>query len=298
MRRPWIKPGARRRVRTRSALLLSVGVCLGMVLYRLLAAAGDLPSGSQLLRLAVELAAAALVFGGASYLGLRVLDGDQRKILPRAALSRAQVLWCSLLGALAVAPMTLAADVLRSLAYGGSTAGAGFAVRAPGVFILALIKSALLVPVLEELFFRGYLLHALERFGSGRAAWVSALCFALAHTGGAAHAWLLYTALGLLLSALTLKTGSLLAPMLVHACYNLVLIVLEYAGLGGLFAGLTLPSCALRLGLSLAFAYALRRAWTARGAHAQVKPLGRLGSREWALVAAALALALLAALLS
>ena len=294
----WQLTGARRRVRTRSALLLSVGVCLGMVLYRLLAAAGDLPSGSQLLRLAVELAAAALVFGGASYLGLRVLDGDQRKILPRAALSRAQVLWCSLLGALAVAPMTLAADVLRSLTAGGSAAGAGFAVRAPGVFILALIKSALLVPVLEELFFRGYLLHALERFGSGRAAWVSALCFALAHTGGAAHAWLLYTALGLLLSALTLKTGSLLAPMLVHACYNLVLIVLEYAGLGGLFAGLTLPSCALRLGLSLAFAYALRRAWTARGAHAQVKPLGRLGSREWALVAAALALALLAALLS
>lgn len=294
----WQLTGARRRVRTRSALLLSVGVCLGMVLYRLLAAAGDLPSGSQLLRLAVELAAAALVFGGASYLGLRVLDGDQRKILPRAALSRAQVLWCSLLGALAVAPMTLAADVLRSLTAGGSAAGAGFAVRAPGVFILALIKSALLVPVLEELFFRGYLLHALERFGSGRAAWVSALCFALAHTGGAAHAWLLYTALGLLLSALTLKTGSLLTPMLVHACYNLALIVLEYAGLGGLFAGLTLPSCALRLGLCLAFAYALRRAWTARGTHAQVKPLGRLGSREWALVAAALALALLAALLS
>ena len=294
----WQLTGARRRVRTRSALLLSVGVCLGMVLYRLLAAAGGLPSGSQLLRLAVELAAAALVFGGASYLGLRVLDGDQRKILPRAALSRAQVLWCSLLGALAVAPMTLAADVLRSLTAGGSAAGAGFAVRAPGVFILALIKSALLVPVLEELFFRGYLLHALERFGSERAAWVSALCFALAHTGGAAHAWLLYTALGLLLSALTLKTGSLLAPMLVHACYNLALIVLEYAGLGGLFAGLTLPSCALRLGLCLAFAYALRRAWTARGAHAQVKPLGRLGSREWALVAAALALSLLAALLS
>ena len=294
----WQLTGARRRVRTRSALLLSVGVCLGMVLYRLLAAAGGLPSGSQLLRLAVELAAAALVFGGASYLGLRVLDGDQRKILPRAALSRAQVLWCSLLGALAVAPMTLGADVLRSLTAGGSAAGAGFAVRAPGVFILALIKSALLVPVLEELFFRGYLLHALERFGSGRAAWVSALCFALAHTGGAAHAWLLYTALGLLLSALTLKTGSLLAPMLVHACYNLALIVLDYAGLGGLFAGLTLPSCALRLGLCLAFAYALRRAWTARGAHAQVKPLGRLGSREWALVAAALALSLLAALLS
>ena len=294
----WQLTGARRRVRTRSALLLSVGVCLAMVLYRLLAAAGGLPSGSQLLRLAVELAAAALAFGGASVLGLRVLDGDQRKILPRAALSRAQVLWCSLLGALAVAPMTLAADVLRSLTAGGSAAGAGFAVRAPGVFILALIKSALLVPVLEELFFRGYLLHALERFGSGRAAWVSALCFALAHTGGAAHAWLLYTALGLLLSALTLKTGSLLAPMLVHACYNLALIVLDYAGLGGLFAGLTLPSCALRLGLSLAFAYALRRAWTARGTHAQVKPLGRLGSREWALVAAALALSLLAALLS
>lgn len=294
----WQLTGARRRVRTRSALLLSAGVSLAMVLYQLLAAAGGLPSGSQLFGLAVELAVTVLVFGGASYLGLRVLDGDQCKILPRAALSRAQALWLSLLGALAVAPMTLGADVLRSLAYGGSTAGVTFAVHTPGVFILALIKSALLVPALEELFFRGYLLHALKRYGQARAALVSALCFALAHTGGAAHAWLLYTALGLLLSALTLKTGSLLAPVLVHGCYNLALIVLDYSGLGSLFAGLTLPSCALRLGLCLAFVYALRRALAARGAHAQVKPLSRLGRREWALLIAAAVLVLVAALLA
>lgn len=289
--------GARRRVRTRSALLLSAGVCLAMALYRLPA---TLNGGfrTQPFGLVLELAATALVFGGASHLGLRVLDGDQRKILPRAALSRAQVLWLSLLGALAVAPMTLGADVLRSVAYGGGTAGATFAVRAPGVFILDLLKSALLVPALEELFFRGYLLHALLRYGRGRAALVSALCFALAHMGGAPHAWLLYTAMGLLLSALTLRTGSLLAPVLVHGVYNLALIVLEYAGLGGLFAGLTLPSCALRLGLCLAFVYALRRALASRGAHAQVKPLGRLSRRDWALLIAAAVLALVAALLS
>lgn len=300
MRRPWIKPGARRRVRTRSALLLSAGVCLAMAWYRLLATLNSMGWlwNTRLPGLTVELAVTVLVFGSASHLGLCVLDGDQRKILPRAALSRAQALWLSLLGALAVSPMTLGADVLRSLAYGGSTAGVTFAVRAPGVFILLLVKSALLVPALEELFFRGYLLHALERFGSGRAAWVSALCFALAHTGGSLQGWLLYTALGLLLAKITLKTGSLLAPVLVHGCYNLALIVLDYSGLGGLFAGLSLGSCALRLGLCLAFVYALRRALTARGAHAQVKPIGRLSRRDWALVAAAAALALVAALLA
>ncbi|MGN0995551.1 MAG: lysostaphin resistance A-like protein [Candidatus Ventricola sp.] len=285
-------------MRTRSALLLSAGACLAMALYRLPATLNGTGFRTQPFGLVLELAATALVFGGASHLGLRVLDGDQRKILPRAALSRAQALWLSLLGALAVAPMTLGADVLRSLAYGGGTAGVTFAVRAPGAFILALLKSALLVPVLEELFFRGYLLHALERYGRGRAAWVSALCFALAHMGGVPHVWLLYTAMGLLLSALTLRTGSLLAPVLVHGVYNLTLIVLEYAGLGGLFAGLTLPSCALRLGLCLAFVYALRRALASRGAHAQVKPLGRLSRRDWALLIAAAVLALVAALLS
>ena len=290
--------GARRRVRTRSALLLSAGVCLAMALYRLLAAPNGMLPNARLFALAVELTATALVFGGASVLGLRVLDGDQRKMLPRAALSRAQVLWLSLLGALAVAPMTLGADVLRSLIAGGSAAGVTFAMRAPGVFILALLKSALLVPALEELFFRGYLLHALKRYGQARAALVSTLCFALAHMGGAVHAVLLYAALGLLLASLTLKTGSLLAPVLVHGCYNLALIVLESAGLGGLFAGPSLGPCALRLGLCLAFVYALRRTMTARGAHTQVKPLGRLSRRDWALLIAAAALALVAALLA
>ena len=65
-----------------------------------------------------------------------------------------------------------------------------------------------------------------------------------------------------------------------------------------LFSGLALGSCALRLGLCLAFVYALRRAMTARGAHAQVKPLGRLSRRDWALLIAAAALALVAALLA
>lgn len=287
----------------RSALLLTTGVCFAMALYRVLNSLNS--TGfiwpTRVLGVLLEALVSLLVFGGAAVLGLCVLDGDQRKILPRGMLSRAQTLWLTLTGALLAAPMTLGVDVLEALLgwHGTVAQPMVLCVREPGVFLLTALKSALLVPVLEELFFRGYLLHALKRFGSARAAAVSALCFALVHLGGKGGtelAGVMYALMGLLLAALTLRTGSLLSPMLVHAVYNLTLIVLDYSGLGALFAGLRLGSCALRLGLCLAFVYALRRAFTSRGTRAQLAPDGGIGTGEWALMIAAAALALLAAL--
>ena len=159
------------------------------------------------------------------------------------------------------------------------------------MFLLTVCKSALLVPVLEEIFFRGYLLGALERFGRRRAAIVSALCFAFVHVGGKggwAYIGLMYAAMGLLLAALRLRTDSLFAPLLVHACYNLSLILLSYMDLGWFFENLTLASCVLRLGLCAAFIYCLRRAWQARGASAQIKPMEKLTRKELAYVIAAI----------
>ena len=100
--------------------------------------------------------------------------------------------------------------------------------------------------------------------------------------------------MGLLLAALTLRTGSLLAPMLVHAVYNLTLVLLSEMGLGWFFENLSLISCVLRLGMCAMFACCLRRVWTARGTAAQLRPMEKLTKKEWALVAAAAVLAVAA----
>ena len=289
---------ARRRVRMRSALLLTLGACFAMALYRVLNTLSSMKGiwPTRVPGVLLEAAVSLLVFGGAAALGLCVLDGDQRKILPRAALSPAQTLWLTLTGVLLAAPMTLGVDVLEALfaRHGTVVQPMVLQAQAPGVFLLTLLKSALLAPVLEELFFRGYLLHAMKRFGEPRAAAVSALCFALVHLGGTPCAWAMYAAMGLLLAALTLRTGSLLAPMLVHAVYNLTLVLLNEMGLGWFFENLSLISCVLRLGMCAMFAYCLRRVWTARGTAAQLRPMEKLTKKEWALVAAAAVLAVAA----
>ena len=289
---------ARRRVRMRSALLLTLGVCFAMVLSRVLSTLSSMKGiwPTRVPGVLLEAAVSLLVFGGAAALGLCVLDGDQRKILPRAALSPAQTLWLTLTGVLLAAPMTLGVDVLEALLswHGTVVQPMVLQAQAPGVFLLTLLKSALLAPVLEELFFRGYLLHAMKRFGEPRAAAVSALCFALVHLGGTPCAWVMYAAMGLLLAALTMRTGSLLAPMLVHAVYNLTLVLLNEMGLGWFFENLSLISCVLRLGMCAMFACCLRRVWTARGTAAQLRPMEMLTKKEWALVAAAAVLAVAA----
>lgn len=290
---------ARRRVRVRSALSLALGVCFVMALYRAFITLNGTGAfwPAHLFGWTLEVLVTLLCFGGGAYLGLCVLDGDQTKILPRGALGQAQTLWLALTGVLAVCPMTLGVDVLEALFtwHGTVVQPVNLHAQAPGIFLLTALKSGLLAPVLEELFFRGYLLHGLKRFGAARAAAVSALCFALVHLGGKGGlgygALLLHAPLGLLLGVLTMKTGSLIAPMLVHAGYNLALIFASQLGLSALMTGLTPLSCALRLAGCLAFVYCLRRAWTARGTAAQLQRLERLTKKEWAFVAAAVLLA-------
>ncbi len=295
---------ARRRVRMRSALLLTLGVCWIMAFYRMIITLNGTGMiwPTHVFGLVLEMLVTILAFGGGAYLGLYMLDGDQTKMLMRGVLSRAQVLWLALLGVLLVAPVTLGADLMDRIMHPQWSAVQPFRlyVAAPGVFLLTVFKSALLVPVLEELFFRGYLLGALERYGRSRAVLVSALCFAFVHVGGkggSQYICLMYAAMGVLLAVLQMHTGSLLAPMLVHAGYNLALILLSRIGLEWFFANLSLAGCLLRLGLCVPFVYCLRRAWQARGIQAQMQSMERLTKKEMALVLAAAVLALAAGIL-
>ena len=294
------KPKARRRVSMRSALLLTLGVCFLMGNYRLFASLNGMAwlSGGAMGPL-LEAALSVLIFGGASYLGLYVLDGDQTKIIPRGSLSRAQILWLALLGAAMTAPASLFENVRQTVLGWGMRVPQAMHPVMPSYILLRIIKSALIVPVLEELFFRGYLEGALERYGRLRAAIVSALCFAAVHMGGKGAAplqWLQFAAMGLLFSALRMKTGSLLAPMLVHGCYNAALLLLGCMGFDDWLTRLSFVSCAVRLPVCLVFVFALRRAWTARGTRGKLQPMEKLTKKEKALVIAAAAAAFAAAL--
>lgn len=294
------KPKARRRVSMRSALLLTLGVCFMMGNYRLIASLNGMGwlSGGVMGPL-LEAVLSVLIFGGASYLGLYVLDGDQTKIIPRGTLSRAQILWLALLGAAMTAPASLFENVRQTVLGWGMRVPQPIHPYMPGDVLLRIVKSALIVPVLEELFFRGYLEGALERYGKLRAAIVSALCFAAVHMGGKGAApfqGLQYAVMGLLFSAVRMKTGSLIAPVLVHGCYNLTLLLADFAGFGDWLIRLSLVSCMVRIPVCLGFVYCLRRAWTARGTRESVKPMAKLTKKEKALVIAAAAAVLALAL--
>ena len=278
---------ARRRVRMRSALLLTLGAFALTALVRgllSLPALAAVPRGTATL---LETACTVLAFGGGAYLGLCVLDGDHRSIVPMRRLSRAQMRWLALLGVLAVCPMALISDLTDALR-GMRAAGASQAAAANAAL---LVKRVLIVPVCEELFFRGYLLPALSPQGRLRASVIVSLCFALMH-GSALTA---HAALGLLLCLLTIQTGSLLAPILVHAGCNLALTALGALGLSGLLMGWSLPACIVKATGCAAFAAVLKRAFAARpagGTFALWEGEG-LTKRETALLASAAALLLL-----
>ena len=76
----------------------------------------------------------------------------------------------------------------------------------------------LLAPIVEELFFRGYLLHRFTRkWNVNRAIWVSSILFAILHAD-----MLATLVFALAASVLYLRTRSLLVPIALHLMNNLV----------------------------------------------------------------------------
>lgn len=97
-----------------------------------------------------------------------------------------------------------------------------------------ILMAVVLAPLAEELFFRGMLFPAFaRRFRVGTAIVLSALLFAVLHVGTGATADLAPNAilaalifpLGLLLAWIYHRRGTLLAPILVHAAFNLLAVV-------------------------------------------------------------------------
>lgn len=247
--------------------------------------------------LALSALATVAGFGIPAYMGVCLIDGDQRRMVPMHALSRAQILHLTSLGALFVCPASLTADMISALLVRmGFVQEAASWAPGMGLFLPAALQSVLLAPVCEELFFRGYLVGALRQYSVRRAVLISAAAFALVHAVSAALP--ARFALGCLLAVMMLRTGSILAPVLIHASYNFALLVLAFSGLERFVTGSGIFACLLRLLGCAAFAWVLKRAYALRMQHAvmQMQGAAAFSRREKALLIAA-CIALLAAMI-
>ena len=278
------KSRARRRVRTRVALFLSLASLAGLYGLRLL---GMVLRVSGLSAVALSTAGTLLCFLLPALAGLFMLDGDQHRMIALRALSAAA-------GALFIGPAALLAELPGAALRLCGVELAQTAASAPdsGLFLPMLLQSALLAPICEELFFRGYLMGAIARAGRGKAAAAAALLFAAAH--GVDAAFLPRFLFGCLLGEMAQRTGSILAPMLMHGCYNAAVLLVSFSGLK--LAGNSLLFCALGL-MSAVLCFAMvARVYRARANRAPVEWGGALSRKEMAKIAAAV-LAVIAAVI-
>lgn len=177
---------------------------------------------------AVELGFAALYVG--AFMAIYGLSGDGRPRLGRMSVKRI---------ALAAAAGS-ALFVLGMLAYAGTfavyerlgweTPGALSFFNVRGISeVAALLLFITAMVLLEELLFRGIILHRLkERLSASGAILLSSVCFSLYHLSGfqvaATFIW------GLGLGYLFVRTNSLLAPIVAHLAFNFLSVGLFLSG--------------------------------------------------------------------
>lgn len=96
-----------------------------------------------------------------------------------------------------------------------------------GAFVFNFVVVALLAPVVEELTFRGIGFTLLARFGRVAAVLLVGLLFGLAH--GLVEALPILAAFGAGLAYLRARTASVYPGMVVHACFNALVLTLAVA---------------------------------------------------------------------
>lgn len=241
----------------------------------------------------VQAALTLLCFGLPAVHGLLHADDNLRSSLSVQALGPGQFRFAVLCGVLLVCPMTLADDLIAAiLSRFGLETAVSAAIPDFALFLPMAVKSVLIAPICEELFFRGYFLAVLKAAGVKRLAFVTSLFFALVH--GVNAMLLPRFALALLLYVLMKRTDSLLAAILIHAAYNLTILFLSFTGLGAMFTGLGIASSLLRIFGCAAFFVVLKDLFLSRGAHMPFKWGTALSDRQILMLIIALALLLIA----
>jgi membrane protease YdiL (CAAX protease family) len=113
----------------------------------------------------------------------------------------------------------------------------------PQVVPLTLLLVVVVAPPAEEMFFRGFLFQGLRRaLGTHGAALLSGFAFAAIHIMSRDLIGLLlpFTVIGYLFAVLLTATGSLWNVILVHFAFNLIGVMGELAGAGGVGAAVLL----------------------------------------------------------
>jgi hypothetical protein len=102
--------------------------------------------------------------------------------------------------------------------------------RRPAAVVLIAVFAVTLGPLMEELFFRGFLYPVLaRRFGMGTGISVSALGFGLMHAAQYGYSWasvFLIFLVGVVLGVVRARKDSVAAGFLVHAAYNGTIILM------------------------------------------------------------------------
>jgi len=105
------------------------------------------------------------------------------------------------------------------------------------VIVMISVFSVTLGPLMEELFFRGFLYPVLARsFGMALGICLSALGFGLMHAAQYGYSWasvLLIFVVGMVLGVVRAKKDSVGAGLLVHVAYNGTITVAMFAATGG-----------------------------------------------------------------
>ena len=90
------------------------------------------------------------------------------------------------------------------------------------------VNAAILAPIYEELFFRGYLLRAYRRIGDNFAIFMSAFIFAILHGNFFQSFYTFFV--GLALAVLAVRYNSILPSFLCHMLNNAVALLIRYIG--------------------------------------------------------------------
>jgi len=103
-----------------------------------------------------------------------------------------------------------------------------FDTLSPHQYLIALVTIGILPSVMEELLFRGLILHALLPFGKWTAVFGSAVLFSLFHMSPAQTVY--QFVLGIVLALVYLRTRNMLIPILLHFVNNATIVTVLFIG--------------------------------------------------------------------
>jgi membrane protease YdiL (CAAX protease family) len=160
------------------------------------------------------------------YFGIRHISPSRALLFDRIQWSNALPMILFGIGVCTVAniPSNMVASFQRSMGYSGKLPELPLNEQLP-VQVLFFITMAVIPPLVEELIFRGAILHGLRQFGDGIAILSSAFLFALYH--GNFTQMVFAFPCGLVLAFAVIKTGSLWVSILIHFVNNATSVLFQ-----------------------------------------------------------------------